>query len=323
MFLKVHNDMNTNTNTNMHLHMHAVSLALLARPALKNAELAFLEGITPVADLLWQGGSAAERQHSADASTPDTAAFLDALHLLVPDAVEAGAVAVAQTLRLVQKSWRELPGAAIRVMAQRLVEAAPGTPDATLAALEIQSVAAWWIATEQPAKRANRQWSALVASARRWREVDEIVLRQAPEVWSFPLQADMSVAGFDMQPITSTDQLVESAHHKGVLCLLARRDACKAGLEAWVFARPRLLESDAGLCLFGMTRPDIDAPWGEPQVYAPAELLEVLTCAADSVAARDQVARGLAHVRQVTNSLRPSALQAMAMLQALLKRSAS
>ena len=303
--------------TNM--HMQAVALAFLARPALEPAAMAFVEGLTPVANLLWQSGRTAERQHHAEASTPDVAAFLEALDLLVPDAVEAGAAQVVQTLCLIQKSWRELPGAAIRLIAQRLWEAEPGTPDATLATLEIQSVAAWWIATEQPAKRANRQWSALVASAQRWREVDEIVLRQVPEVWPFPLQVDMSVAGFDLQPITSTDQLVESAHHKGVLCLLARRDACKAGLEAWVFARPRLLESDAGLCLFGLTRPDIDAPWGEPQVYAPADLLDLLTCAADSVAARDQAARGLAHVRQVTNSLRPSALQALAMVQALLR----
>ena len=307
--------------TNM--HMHAVALALLARPALEPAAMAFVEGLTPVADLLWQSGCDAEKQHSADTSTPDTAAFLDALDLLVPDAVEAGAEQVAQTLCLIQKSWRELPGAAIRLIAQRLSEAASGTPAARLAELEIQSVANWWIATEQPAKRANRQWSALVASAQRWREVDEIVLRQVPEVWPFPLQVDMSVAGFDLQPITSTDQLVESAHHKGVLCLLARRDACKAGLEAWVFARPRLLESDPGLCLFGLTRPDNDAPWGEPLVYAPSELLDLLTCAADSVAARDQAARGLAHVRQVTSSLRPSALHAMAMLQALLTRSVS
>lgn len=303
----------------MIVHMHAVALALLARPALEPGELAFVNKLEPLADLLWRSGGAAEHQPGAEASSPDAAAFVAALDLLVPDAVEAGADNVVQTLRLIPKSWRELPGSAIRVMAQRLGEVAPGTPDATLAALEIQSVATWWVETEQPAKRANRQWSALIASAQRWREVDEIVLRQTPEAWPFPLKVEMSVAGFDLQPIISTDQFVESAHHKGVLCLLARRDACMAGVEAWMFVRPRLLESDGGLCLFGLTRPDIDSPWGTPEVYAPADLLDVLTRAAVSVAARDQAARGLAHVRHVTNSLRPSAQQAIAMLQALLR----
>lgn len=114
--------------TNM--HMHTVALSLLARPALEFAAMAFVEGLTTVADLLWQGDCAAEKRHSADASTPDTAAFIAALDLLVPDAVEAGAEQVAQTLCLIQKSWRELPGAAIRVMAKRLGEVAPGTPEA-------------------------------------------------------------------------------------------------------------------------------------------------------------------------------------------------
>jgi len=296
--------------------MHAVALALLARPALEPSELAFIEGLAPVAHLLWQSGSAPQAD---GAPLPDVAAFVAALNLLVPEVVPVDPENVARTLHLIQSCWRELPGAALRVMAQRLGEATPGTPGATLAALEVQSVATWWIETEQPEKRANRQWSALVASAQRWRVNDEIVLRQLPpEVWPFPLQAEMNVAGFDLDPIISTTQLVESAHHKGVLCLLTRRDACKNGLEAWAFASPRLLTSDTGLCLFGVTRPDCSAPWGAPEVYAPAELQDVLTRAAVSVTTRDQIARGLAHVRQLTNSLRPSAQQAMAILQALL-----
>ena len=299
----------------MAANYHAVALALLARPALDAGQLAWFTGLTPVADLLWH-----LEPHGVDAVTepemPNVQAFVSALDVLVSISGEQPASLACEVLRHVPSQWRSLPGALIAAMALRISQAMAET-DPCIGVLEIKHLARWWVETNQPSKRSTKDWVSLLAQAQQWECAPELELRQQPSAWANPLFAKVEVAGFHLEFVGNSSQLVTSAHHKGVLCSLATRDAATAGLAAWFYATPMLTADDAEVCLIALTRDSSRAKWNAPEVYAPPQHHDFLKRAACSVIAQDESAVGLAAIRRATMAVRPSVVNAMELLRGL------
>lgn len=290
---------------------HEAALLLMKRPPLAPEQQALVAGLLPAAGALWTVAAGEDGDAAAPIRAED---FLQALDHLLPDAAAAGAERLVPVLGLLGPLWRRAPGLVLAAMAFQLAAAA----DRKLVALEIVHVAHWIAQTEQSGAGCDRQWTELVQDAQRWRFHDEIALRQTPSAWAFPLAVPIGVAGFGLTPITTTAQLVDSHHHKGALCLAVRRDACLAGREAWLFARPLLLASPEGLCLVGLSRPAADDDWGEPDVYAPVELQDLVWQAAASIVARENAGQGLARVRRAAHGLSLVSQRASGLLKQLL-----
>lgn len=289
---------------------HTAALQLLTRPPLVPEHQALIAGLMPAARVLWTDAAC-----TADGTTAPVRAenFLQALDHLLPDAAAAGATRLVPLLELLGQQWRRVPGLVLAAMALQL--AAAGNRD--LVVLEIEHVAHWIVQTHRPLAECDRAWDELIQDALRWRFHDEIALRLAPSAWDFPLVA-LSVAGFRLTPITATAQLVDSQHHKGALCLATRRDACSAGVDAWLFAQPQLLDVPEGLCLIGLIRPSVSDDWSETVHYAPVELQDLARRAALSIVASANAARGLARVRQLASGLSPVSRRVNEMLRQML-----
>ncbi len=299
----------------MTANYHAVALALLARPALDPGQLAWVTGLAPVADLLWH-----IELHGVDAVTepemPNAQAFVSALDVLVSISSGQPASLVCEVLRHVPSQWRNLPGALIAAMAERL-SLAGQEADSRIGVLEVKHFARWWVETNQPSKRSTKDWASLLAQAQQWECAPELELRQQPSAWANPLVVKLDVAGFKIEFIAETSQLVNSVHHKGVLCSLATKDAATAGVAAWFYAMPMLTADDAEVCLIALTRDSTRAKWNAPEVYAPPQHHDFLTRAACSLIAQDESAVGLAAIRRATMAVRPSVVNAMELLRGL------
>ena len=301
----------------MAANYHAVALALLARPALEPAELAWLAGLEPVADLLWHADrNEANTANAVNPAQPDVTAFTAGLDSLMPAAALQPPAFVVDALRCVPDYWRLLPDALVAAMARRLSQS-PLEPDPKIGALEVQHLARWWVETSQPSKRSTKDWASLLAQAQQWQCHPELELRQQPSSWPNPLVAKVNVSGFTVEFIGSTAQLVNSGHHKGLLCNLATRDAATARLAAWFYATPVLLTDDSEFCLIALTRDALGSKWHSPEVFAPGHFKDLLTRAACSLIAQDESAVGLAAIRRATMAVRPSALDAMALLRGM------
>lgn len=280
---------------------HALALALLARPVPDANTMALLHGLVEHAGLLWNR----EPDHFADevsaSAAPDVAVFNEAVDHLS----DVGDISIQAVVMLMQKighDWRYVPAAALHTMALALTEAA----DQTRAAMEVRHVACWFKRALLRTAQATLTWPELVSAALTWQANDEISLRQQPYEWAVAVSFDLRVSGFELQPIFSTQQLVETNHHKGVLCSVALARACQSGLQAWFYARSTFSPAPVDLCLFGLIRNAPDEPWQTKEAYAPTEFLDNLHQLAMSIGARANASDRLAALRQNTLGTRAS-----------------
>lgn len=274
-------------------NLHAVAVACLARqPPLTPKELAFVSTLGAASDILWTPASPSDGLAKPPAldetglMTDRIQLFLGAMNHLVPLAGASDAAYIAAVMRHLPQYWRSIPTAILGVMADRLATASETA--VVLTHLEMRHIARWLVSASAPRKAGTDiRWEELIRKALAWEANDEIQLRQEPCMWQSPISAEAHVAGFDLVPVIESAQLVDSRHHKGVLCSLARRDACTAGREAWFFAESRVRSVGIqGRCLFGLLRADENAPWAVHEAYAPRRLLDQMHRCALSVQAR-------------------------------------
>lgn len=312
-------------------HLHTAALALLARPALEPRQLDYVDGLRPVASLLWHADALDDDGQATEAlAAPDVGLFMHALDQLLPHGLAHGAAPMVQVLTWLGASFRALPGRLLGAMAMHWLEACDGaacgygpqtaTDSQKLAKLAIGHVGHWWANTDQPAKRNPEDFAKMLAAAQTWRVNEEIVLRQTPRDWSNPLECSTGVAGFEMLPMLSTSQLADSMQHKGVLCSLARREACEGGREVWLYAKPRFVTDEQELCLIGLARPDSHSAWGSPMVYGPIGSHDLLERAAAAIATRDAHTKNLERLRQIGGLNQATAAGVHQMFAALLQR---
>ncbi len=283
---------------------HRAALCLLARPALQPTELRVVEALMPLAEWLWQPVEAGlDKRENSNSGEPQVALFLDAIERLIPAglATEKEPALLVQVVQWVGRNlFRMLPArllaSMVRHLAFRLTSCNEAEREATgkLVHLEISHVGNWWASTAQPTRRNPDNFHKLIGCAQSWKINEELAMRSDLSLcWSLPLLCgDWSISGFVVTPITSVAQLVEARQHKGVLCSLARGDACQEGREAWFYASPNRLSSDDEICLIGFERAtSSDSLWASPVVYGPAGSQEWLERGAAALIARDSAAR--------------------------------
>lgn len=312
-------------------HHHTAALALLARPALEPRQLDYVDGLRPVARLLWHAdASAVDGEATQAIALPDVGLFTHALDQLLPHGLAHGAAPMVQVLTWLGASFRALPGRLLGAMAMHWLGVCAGqaygfdfnaaTDEQKLAKLAICHVGRWWCSTDQPAKRNPDDFAKMLAAAQAWRINEEIVLRQTPAAWVNPLECSTEVAGFEILPVLTTNQLADSTQHKGVLCSLARRQACEEGREVWLYAKPRFVTDEQELCLIGLARPDSQSAWGSPMVYGPVGSHDLLERAAAAIATRDAHTKNLERLRQIGGLDQDTAAGVHQLFAALLKR---
>ena len=312
-------------------HHHTAALALLARPALEPRQLDYVDGLRPVANLLWHAdGTAGDDKATEAVAVPDVGLFMQAIDQLLSHGLAHGAASMVQVLKWLGASFRALPGRLLGAMAMHWLEACAGaacgydpqtaTGSQKLAKLAICHVGHWWANTAQPAKRNPDDFAKMLAAAQAWRVSEEIVLRQTPAAWDNPLECGTEVAGFEIVPVLTTHQLADSTQHKGVLCSLARRQACEDGNEVWLYAKPRFVTDEQELCLIGLARPDTQSAWGSPMVYGPVGSHDLLERAAAAITTRDAHTKNLERLRQIGGLNEATAAGVQQLFAALLKR---
>lgn len=275
--------------------LHTASLALLARPPLSGSALALLHGLADHAELLWFRDPDDAVSLAEATSEPDVVAFTEAADRLC-ELADIGAPRVHALLSELGLAWRHVPTCSLRTMSLALAE----VTDRTYATLAARHVAWWFKQARVTKKQATSTWVELVNAALAWQPNDEICLRQEPFGWNSPITYDLRVSGFELLPIVSTQQLVDTVHHKGLLCSVGLAQACQRGEEAWFYARSVFGRAPLDLCLFGLTRACPDSPWQTKEAYAPPEYLDNLHKVALSVGARANARDRLATIRRNT-----------------------
>jgi hypothetical protein len=189
--------------------------------------------------------------------------------------------------------WRKVPPQIVATMLETIESA----EDKALADLEVAHVLAWIESHNHPKRERNKSWHQLVSAALAWRPLDEIPLRRAPFGWHAPDIGRAHEFGFTLVPITTTAQLVNSHHQRGVLCDLRLASKCKEGLAAWFYVQPKLRSAQDGWCLIGLERTELDAPWFVAGHYAPQAFKPSLEGLASTYAVRANTAAKLRRFR--------------------------
>lgn len=137
--------------------------------------------------------------------------------------------------------------------------------DRRLAELSVVAIARWATSIEAPPVTflSKAPLSAMLTRALHWRPNDELALRRHPEWWPDPASG-VAIAGFHLTPLTTTCQMLSAIgtpFHQA-LCSMMRRDAMKAGAEAWWAIRNGRSEGIAGYAgiLRDAARPDVWRP---------------------------------------------------------------
>lgn len=137
--------------------------------------------------------------------------------------------------------------------------------DRRLAELTVVAIAGWATSMEAPPATflSEAPLSAMLTRALHWRPDDELALRRHPDWWPDPASG-VAIAGFDLIPVTSTCQMLSAmgTSFQQALCSMMRRDAMKAGAEAWWAIRNGRNEDVAGYAgiLRDAARPDVWRP---------------------------------------------------------------
>lgn len=274
--------------------LHATAIALMARPALNERQLALLSSLAEASYLLWRRETESAASDSSETKRA-IEAFLDAVDRLCPLA-DIDSAKLLPVLQIVGLLWRGVPEGVLREMVQCWQD----STDVDLSVLELRHVA-WWCSESRGAPHIGQaKWDENVTQALKWRPHDEIELRKSPLTWTAPVPATIGMAGYVLVPIVSSRQLVETTQHKGVLCSVALANSCQAGLQAWFYAVPKLVNAKPEWCLFGLFRESENESWVAGESYAPREFLERVNAIARSVGARANAASRNSRIRQLT-----------------------
>lgn len=253
---------------------HEIAMSLLAAERVPPESLAFLRELRARSrDLLWT-----ERPNGHTS----VESFIEALSIVGHLAERLPATDFDTVLELLGHGWRALSAALLWRTGEYLAE----NQDKRLARLCALHVAAWF-RTTKPAVDilAVASFQELIDMALNWQMNDEIELSRNPSTWSNPCPG-VRIAGFFLEPVTSTTQLLSVAGTSAdALCRVQRRDAMMAGLEAWWFAHSEFSAACPGS--LGLERGDAQAEWDLCRDPAPRDDLRRV---AEMVCAQAQTA---------------------------------
>lgn len=246
--------------------------------------------------------------HRTGDTQPETTAWLEAvdqLGRLEPTPALVDGKSLRTVLSWIGMPWRAVAPGIVGAMATACAAAA--TPEAKeLVHAEVRHVARWFL-TVAPAVTPAPAFRDLVERALAWEPDDEILMRQRPARWDDACP-QVHFAGFDLQPLLSTADLVNAAHHRGALCNLRVQDACAQGIEAWWLCLPEGESGVEGKCVVGLGRTVAGDDWAVVSALAPPHLQDAVLGVAESIASQANTRWRLRELGQIINT--PSTLLA-------------